>query len=187
MSPALGPLDLLQTTTWHLMEIRDSLFKDARSEGWSLGVPGRRGPMVLQTGNWGQNHELTVSPWGKFPFHVMPQLFHFVIFFLVPTCLQVRMGAVFLGGTWPHYLPPFPQVTKLVIEKFGPHSGLLSPLMFPVVSKGLTIPLVKASSEVPSLPSEPLPSVTHLLFVKSISYINISTSPKLYSHSLGSY
>ena len=56
----------------HLMEIRDSLFKDARSEGWSLGVLRRRGPMVLQTGNWGPDNELTVSPWGKFPFHVMP-------------------------------------------------------------------------------------------------------------------
>lgn len=55
--------------------------------------------MVLQIGNWGSNHELTVSPWGKFPFHVMPQLFRFVIFFLAPTCLQMRMGAGFLEDT----------------------------------------------------------------------------------------
>ena len=141
MSPALGPLDLLQTTTWHLMEIRDSLFKDARSEGWSLGVL------------------------GKIPFSCHALAFLFCNILLGTHLLRAEDGAGFLGDTWPPYFPPFPQVTKLVIEKFGSHPWLLSPVMFPVLSKGLTIPLVRASSEVPSLPSEPLQLVTHLLLL----------------------
>ena len=33
--------------------------------------------MVLQIGNWGSNHELTVSPWGKIPFSCHASAFPF--------------------------------------------------------------------------------------------------------------